>query len=139
MKPPRWPYVALFFIALWLVALFYLPLARGRDLGQWENNDPAISQWYRGLMQPDHPTIPCCGEADAYWADQVHIRDGKTFAVVTDDRDDEPLHRPHIEVGTEVEIPNAKLKYDAGNPTGHGVLFVSTGGGVYCFVQAGGV
>jgi len=23
-----------------------------RDLGQWENADPAIRQWYQALMQP---------------------------------------------------------------------------------------
>jgi hypothetical protein len=32
----------------------------------------------------------CCGEADAYWADEIHVRDGKTFATITDDRPDEP-------------------------------------------------
>src|SRR4029077_3095784 len=24
-----------------------------RDLGQWKSNDPRLSQWFRGLMQPD--------------------------------------------------------------------------------------
>ena len=49
-----------------------------RDLGQWEAVDPAIRKWYQALMQPDVPNVSCCGEADAYWADGVHVRDGKT-------------------------------------------------------------
>ncbi len=113
--------------------------AWSRDLGQWENNDPAVSAWYRGLMQPDNPQVSCCGEADAYWADEIHVRDGKTFATITDDRDDAPLRRPHIPIGTEIEIPPYKLKWDKSNPVGHNIVFLSVGGYVYCFVQAGGV
>jgi len=73
----------------------------------------------------DVPNAPCCGEADAYWADGVHVRDGKTYVTITDDRPDEPLGRPHLDVGTEIEIPNKKLKWDKGNPTGHGIVFLS--------------
>lgn len=114
--------------------------AESRDLGQWENSDPAIRNWYQTLMQPDAPAMPCCGEADAYWADEVHVRDGKVYARITDERDDAPLRRPHIPPGTEFEIPREKLKWDRGNPTGHNVLFVGAGNGrVFCFVQNGGI
>ena len=65
-----------------------------RDLGQWENADPAIREWYQALMQPDVPTASCCGEADAYWADEIHVRDGKTYVIITDDRPDEPRGPP---------------------------------------------
>jgi hypothetical protein len=47
--------------------------------------------------------------------------------------------RPHVDVGTEIEIPNHKLKWDAGNPTEHSIVFLSRGGHVFCFVQNGGV
>lgn len=130
---------------LLIIILFYWPIfAHGRDLGQWEaiNNDPAISEWYRKLMRPDFPDSPCCGEADAYWADEVHVRGGKTYATITDDRPDGPRMRPHIDVGTEIEIPNEKLKWDRSNPTGHGVLFLggtAYGRWVLCYVQPGGV
>jgi hypothetical protein len=110
-----------------------------RDLGQWEAVDPAIRQWYQALMQPDVPTASCCGEADAYWADEIHVREGKTYARITDDRPDKPRGRPHVEIGTEIEIPNNKLKWDKSNPTGHGVLFLSRAGYVFCYVQPGGV
>lgn len=120
------------------LVLIIMP-AKGRDLGQWERGDPAIRQWYQGLKMPDVPTASCCGEADAYWCDKINIRDGKTFCTITDDRPDDPLGRPHVDVGTEIEIPNHKLKWDEGNPTGHAIVFLSTSGFVYCFVQAGGV
>lgn len=124
-----------------LAALFVIAAVTGaaaRDLGQWGNSDPAIREWYQSLMQPDNPLAPCCGEADAYWADEIHVRNGRAYATITDDRDDAPLKRPHVDVGTVVEIPNHKLKWDRSNPTGHGVVFMTPGGHVYCFVQPGG-
>ena len=90
-------------------------------------------------MQPDNPNASCCGEADAYWADEIHVRGGKTFATVTDSRPDGPLKRPHIAVGTQIEIPNHKLKWDRSNPTGHTVIFLSRVGYVFCFVQGSGI
>ena len=44
-----------------------------RDLGQWEAADPQVRQWYQALVQPDVPNASCCGEADAYWADEIHV------------------------------------------------------------------
>ncbi|XUM21083.1 hypothetical protein ACRAVF_27355 [Bradyrhizobium oligotrophicum S58] len=109
-----------------------------RDLGQWQATDPALRAWYESLMQPDVPTASCCGEADAYFADEIHVRDGKTYAVITDDRPDEPRGRPHVPVGTEIEVPQNKLKWDRGNPTGHGVIFLSRNRYVFCYVQPDG-
>ena len=86
---------------------------------------PKSGEWYQALMQPDVPNASCCGEADAYWADEVHVRDGKTYVTITDDRPDEPRGRPHVDIGTEIEIPNNKLKWDKSNPTGHGIVFLS--------------
>lgn len=127
-----------------LVLLFAVLLSHGahaRDLGQWQDGE--VTTWYRKLMQPDHPTVPCCGEADAYWCDIIHVRDKRTFCTITDDRPDEPRGRNHIPLGTEIEIPNEKLKFDEGNPTGHAVLFakayLSGGYLVFCFVQGTGI
>ena len=89
-------------------------------------------------MQPDVPTVSCCGEADAYWCDGIHVKEGKTYCTITDDRDDAPLGRPHVALGTEIFIPDYKLKWDAGNPVGHAIVFLSTAGYVWCFVQNGG-
>ncbi len=102
-----------------------------------DHDHPELDQWYAGLMQPDNPTASCCGVADAYWCDDYYAKDGKAYCRITDDR---PVPgRPPIPVGTEVEIPDRKLKWDRGNPTGHSVVFLSSGGAVFCFVQAGGV
>lgn len=126
----------LFFGAL-AVAL-YANSAYPHDSGQFEAADPAIREWFRSLMQPDIPTASCCGEADAYWADDIHVKEGKTFVTITDDRSDSPLGRPHVDIGTVVEIPPHKLKWDRANPTGHGVVFLSRQGHVFCYVQPGG-
>jgi hypothetical protein len=122
-----------------LLAALAWSYAYPRDNGQWQNTDPEIRQWYQSLMQPDVPTASCCAESDAYFADTIYVRDGKTYAVVTDDRPDEPLRRPHVPLGTEVEIPASKLKWDRGNPTGHNILFMSRSNYVYCFVQGTGM
>ena len=124
-----------------LLGGFFLGRCSARDLGQWSSDDPAqqaIKEWYQSLMQPDVPEASCCGEADAYWADEIHVRDGTVYATITDDRPDDPRGRPHIDVGTEFEIPQNKLKWDRSNPTGHGVVFLSRGGYVFCYVQPSG-
>lgn len=128
-------------LPLLIAGLLFLCIgcATARDLGQWENSDATVREWYQSLMMPDLPNASCCGEADAYWADEIHVRNGKTYATITDDRPDEPRGRPHVAIGTEVEIPDRKLKWDRSNPTGHGVVFLSRAGYVFCYVQPGGV
>ena len=131
-----------------LVVMLVPGAAAARDLGQWEAQDPEIRQWYQALMQPDAPGVSCCGEADAYWCDDYYGRsvpssDGKSatphaYCKITDDRPDEPRGPPHVPIGTEIEIPPNKLKTDKSNPTGHGGVFLSRGGYVFCYVQPGG-
>jgi hypothetical protein len=99
---------AAMFLLMWVVlpvilfAVFALWLltspTRARDAGQWDASDPAVSAWYRGLMRPDMPESPCCGEADAYWADSFAVdrASGQYVAIVTDEREDKPLGRPHV-------------------------------------------
>lgn len=129
--------------AVFLAAAFWLGLnigaVFGRDLGQWGAQDPSQREWYQSLMQPDAPASSCCGEADAYFCDGYSARGDKAFCTITDDRDDAPRGRPHVDVGTVIEIPQHKLKWDRGNPTGHGVVFLSRNRFVFCYVQPGGV
>lgn len=98
-------------------------LSHARDNGQWANSQ--VATWFKSLMQPDHPEQSCCGEADAYWADSFEVDGDQYVAIITDTRPDAPLGRPHIEPGTRVVVPNYKLKYDRGNPTGHGIIFLN--------------
>ena len=32
------------------------------------------AEWYQSLMQPDVLNASCCGEADAYWVDEIYVR-----------------------------------------------------------------
>lgn len=156
MLKTREIWAALFFLFV-LALLVMMNLAIARDLGQWEGNDPDIKRWFQNLMQPDtigmgSAGVSCCGESDAYWADEVHVRDGKLFAVITDERPDGPLMRMHENVGTEYEVPPNKivgLEQRVGNPTGHTVIFLGVRfwnldntkapHPVLCYVQNSGV
>jgi hypothetical protein len=110
-----------------------------RDFGQWDARPPEVRQWFRKLTQPDFPTLSCCGEADAYWADSFESDDGRYVAIITDERSDGPLERPHREIGERIVVPNNKIKWDQGNPTGHGIIFIGPDEKVYCYVPPGGV
>ena len=126
--------------AMFAAAVTASGAARARDLGQWQNADPRIGAWYKNLKQPDKPAISCCGEADAYFADEFEVEGDQYIAIVTDTRDDEALRRPHVAPGTRILIPRDKVVREGGNPTGHGVVFYGAGAGiVHCYVPPGGV
>jgi hypothetical protein len=103
-----------------------------RDNGQWEGSDPKVRQWYRQLMQPDNPGVSCCGESDAFEADSYEVEGDHYVAIITDGKGTIPN-------GTKVPIPNHKMKWDEGNPTGHGIVFIGIHGQVFCYVAPGGV
>jgi hypothetical protein len=119
-------------ILIW--AMIFASIAFAHD-----HEHPELDEWYATLRQPDFPLLSCCGEADAYWCDDYYSRDGKAYCRITDDR--VVPGRPSVPMGTEVFIPDYKLKFDRGNPTGHAVVFMSRHpyNYVYCFVQNGGV
>ena len=129
-------------ILIWTVgaAIFVLSICKvpARDLGQWEGVDRGQRKWFDGLMQPDNPNRRCCGLADAYWADSYEVKDDQYIAIITDERDDEPLRRPHIENGRRFVVPNSKIKWDSGNPTGHGIIFIGHGLEIHCYLPPGG-
>ena len=121
----------MFRIVIVILGLVSLP-ALARDNGQWGNQPAALRQWFQNLMQPDNQYLSCCGEADAYEADNFEVKGDQYVAIITDGKGVIPN-------GTRVPVPNQKMKWDAGNPTGHGILFLGTGGQVYCYVTPGGV
>lgn len=141
--------------ALLMIASFgIVHRALARDGGQWSDQPAAVRKWFQGLMQPDNPAQSCCGEADAYEADLYEQEGDHYVAIITDGHGD-------IANGTRIPVPNFKMKWDQGNPTGHGVIFLSTsttrsdpptpgyvyvlwnGGNqarlLYCYVAPGGV
>ena len=131
-----------FTIFCMVVLIIVLVLAwptHARDLGQWENSDPAIRKWYETLMMPDNPSVRCCGKDDEYRC-EAFVRNGETWCRVNDDRVNP--RRPPVAIGTEIHIPRHKYKFDQGNPTGHTVVFgrpSSVDFYVYCFVQGTGI
>ena len=129
-----------FIIAL-AILLIIITAAFGRPGPQWAQNDPERTAWFGRQMMPDNPSTSCCGEADAYYADGVEVVDGTVYAIVTDDRPDEPLGRPHVDVGTRIAIPAHKYKDTRAdpNPTGHTILFLGRDSQVYCYLPDGGV
>lgn len=124
-----------------LAALATLLPAAARDNG-WEMTPPKERNWFQGLMQPDNPMMSCCGEADAYQADDYEVHGDQYVAIITDERSDEfsnGAFRPHIPVGTRIVIPNQKIKFDQANPTGHGYVFIGSNGQLYCYCPPPGV
>jgi hypothetical protein len=116
-----------------LAALAMLLPAAARDNGRWPDAPANVRQWFQSLMQPDNPSLSCCGEADAFEADTFEVEGDHYVAVVTDGKG-------IVAPGTRIPVPNRKMKWDAGNPTGHGVLFLQVGTmNVYCYVAPGGV
>src|SRR6202790_2769159 len=80
--------------------------------------ESTVSAWYRSLMQPDKPWQSCCGEADAFEADTFEVEGDHYVAIITNGKGVLPN-------GTRIPVPNHKMKWDAGNPTGHGIIFLS--------------
>ena len=120
-----------------IAALVMLLPASARDDGQWEGSPQATRQWFQSLMQPDNPSVSCCGEADAFEADEFEIEGDHYVAIITGGRG-------VFQNGTRFPVPNHKMKWDAGNPTGHGIVFIGispeTGDWlVLCYVAPGGV
>jgi hypothetical protein len=106
--------------------------ALARDNGQWNDRPINIREWFQSLMQPDNPYMSCCGEADAFEADTFEVDGDHYVAVITDGKGVLPS-------GTRIAVPNQKMKWDRGNPTGHGIIFIGNQGQVYCYVAPGGV
>lgn len=127
-------------IAVIAAVLTILP-AVARDNG-WESTPANERKWFQSLMQPDNPVMFCCGESDAYEADAYDTEGDHYVAIITDERSDtfpNGAFRPHIPPGTRIPVPNFKMKWDQGNPTIHGYLFIGSNGQLYCFVAPGGV
>jgi hypothetical protein len=113
--------------------------AMARDNGQWANHPLHVRQWFQGLMQPDQPHVSCCGESDAYEADSFEVEGDHYVAIITNGSGDATVGKPAIPNGTKIPVPNYKMKWDKGNPTGHGIIFIGSGQQVLCYIAPGGV
>jgi hypothetical protein len=46
--------------------------------------------------------------------------------------------RNQLPNGTRIAVPNSKMKWDQGNPRGHGIIFIGSSGQLCCYVTPGG-
>ena len=141
MSAERW---ASFWLAVVVVSMFALGvlLSSVKISLAHDMDHPEQNAWYESLKQPDNPTASCCGIADGYWCDGIHTRDGINYCTITDDR--VIPNRTPRPLGMEIEIPDRKMMDGSktrGNPTGHSVVFLSSGEipVVYCFVMDSGI
>lgn len=104
---------------------------------------PDNHEWYAGLFQPDRAQS-CCGEADAYYADDSEFDpDGSLVAIITDTRDNKRalpngtfINRPPVPVGTRIKVPPSKIRKPPvlnPNPTEHTIIFLANDLSVYCY------
>ena len=128
--PGSWP-LPVMLLLLSTTAMLGVDISHARDNGQWADRPESVRQWFQSLKQPDHPRVSCCGEADAFEADSFEVEGDHYIAIITDGKGILPN-------GTRIPVPNAKMKWDAGNPTGHGIIFIGNAGQVYCYVTPGG-
>ena len=117
---------------LLLLALGSVAFARGGNTGQWESFPENIRQWFQSLTQPDDPTMAAAAGADAFEADTFEVEGDHYVAIITDGKGVLPS-------GTRIPVPNQKMKWDAGNPTGHGIIFIGPWRQIYCYVTPGGL
>ena len=118
-------------IVLWALLMW---AAHARDGGDWSATPDEVRHWFQTLMQPDNPHVSCCGESDAYEADSFEVEGDHYVAIITG-------HRAvaGVPIGTRIPVPNHKMKWDQGNPTGHGIIFLGSQGQVFCYVTPGGI
>jgi hypothetical protein len=115
-----------------MAGFLLLGSAHARDNGQWAAKPADVRAWFESLMQPNNPTASCCGEADAFQADAFEVEGDHYVAIITGGHGDFPT-------GSRISVPNSKMKWDRGNPTGHGIIFIGSDANVLCYVTPSGV
>ena len=138
-------------MSLWLLSLALCAAAANSAQSRdgWEGRtlvcDPSVisdgarlsmcQQWISTVKQPD-TRVSCCGDGDAFIADDFETRNGKFYAIITGDYPANSNAGESIRKGTKILIPENKLNHaaqDGGNPSGHGVVFLSASGEVLCY------
>ena len=134
-----------------LVAFWFLLVAMGQAParpGQWAQATPERQAFFKQAMRPDYlpQRYPCCGEADAYEADDFTTdADGNLYAILTcndPDTCEPPELDRYLAPGTKILIKPEKLlpPHQPDNLTGHGIVFVATNAkDVFCYALPGGV
>lgn len=108
-------------------------------LPEWQR----CTQWIGNVQRPDE-NGSCCGEADAFEANEFEITPtGEYVAIITkeypgtsiDDGEGGTVQSNPRARGTKIVIPKEKVNnaYRDGNPVGKGIVFLRTNGEVLCY------
>jgi hypothetical protein len=115
-----------------LVGLVLTILAAGFILGWAVGSARADASFWN-----DRRIVSCCSEADAVYADEWSVRDGKLYATVTGGG---PRSHPWAPIGRTYEIAPERHVDIGGNPTGHGLLFLRQHDlSALCFIPGAGI
>ena len=131
------------YILPWLVFFAIMPVYAGDRWRAAQQNGECdkVCAWVRDLKVPG--TIEsgnpqsCCGEADRYEADNFEREGDQYVAVITDGHGVVPD-------GTRIIVPNDRVNWRDGNPTGRGQIFLSMKHDdgtyfVYCYAPPAGL
>ena len=92
-------------------------------------DDIPFAEWMLSLKQPDNPVASCCGPVDQYYALSYEgAANGFTVRFIN--------KQNQIQ---QISVPEEKVIYGINNPTGKGVLFISSYGQIFCFIPSNGV
>lgn len=101
--------------------------AAAMDSGQFENVDPSVRSWFKGVRSPHG--VPCCDIADGHRTQERREADTNRYWAVVE--------------GEWREVPPEAVVYNVGNPTGDAVVWYvrQSPDVVYirCFVPGAGV
>lgn len=146
------PWHVLMFAALSSCTAGQLPTF-AKDSSQWAQATPERREFFRKAWRPDYgPTSSCCGEADAYEADEYEFIVGELYAIITEgdspmcwtDEDGGQVCKPKIATGTKILVPLNKVLLppptEPRNTTGHGIIWIAGNGkDVFCYALPGGM
>jgi hypothetical protein len=126
-----------------LAFLLAVNYAGARPSGQWALASPEKQAFFKEAKSSNK--VSCCGEADAYEADDFDTDPaGNLYAILTcnDPENCEPVAgKVPRQPGTRVQIPPERiLGRDPPNRTGHGWVFIAPTEDehVYCYSFPGG-
>lgn len=103
------------------------------DPGKWLKEPADIQLWFAEPRQPPSGKASCCGDADAFEAENTGDEpDGIHFRI--------PDGRGIIADGFEGVAPHDRIQSHYGNPTGRIIVFLATGTGiVFCYIPLPGL
>lgn len=106
-------------------------------------------EWISTIKRPDYPGASCCGDGDAFIADDFELVDGKLYAIISveypavtspgatlDDGSQAAPSIAGVHKGQKILIPPEKIndRPDDTNRSGHGVVFLKPSNGeVLCY------